>query len=148
MTSCSARYIKNLKEELERNNELSSDENIDEVLEKVKELINDKLRILYTKCGKPVDEKGEGESRSRPSGALVTISPASLYLAAKTFAAYYVRLNKEDRKRFEKDKDRVDNLLRMCVEAALPLSRLWNESVRRQVEGLMKCAFEQQGQKD
>jgi len=132
-----------IKKELGRNGESTSNEDIDKVLEKVKGLINDKLRALYEESRKLAGEKAGGESRNKPWGAPAVISPASLYLAVKAFTAYYARLGKEKREEFEKDVNKVNDVLRRCVEAALPLSRLWSVSVREHVEELMRNVFKQ-----
>jgi len=137
------KIYENIKEELGRSSELVSNEDIDEVLEKVKGLTNDKLRALYEESRKLAGEKAEGESGNKPWGMSVVISPASLYLAVKAFTAYYVRLGKEEREKFEKDGNKVNDVLRRCVEAALPLSRLWSVSVREHVEELMRNVFKQ-----
>jgi len=136
----------NIKKELGRNSEFASNEDIDKVLEKVKGLTNDKLRALYEESRKPAEEKAEGRAGNKPWGMPVVISPASLYLAVKVFTAYYVRLGKEEREGFEKDVNKVNDVLRRCVEAALPLSRFWSVSVREHVEGLIKNVFESQQQ--
>jgi len=134
------KIYENLKEELKESN-LPSNVKIDDALEDVKKLIDGKLRALYTDCKKSGEENAEGEGKSVIREVQVTISPASLYLAAKAFTVYYVKLNEEDRKKFGEDKKRVDDVLRKCLEAALPLSRLWDKNTRDHVEDLMKCVF-------
>jgi len=104
----------------------------DAVLDNVKRLINNLLKELYTKAL----EKHE-------AGAPATvITPANLYLTIKTFAVYYASLPEDERKKLEEDQTKLRAILRKCVEISLPLSRLWDRTLGKHVEEIIRDVFE------
>ena len=111
---------------------------VKDVLENVKKLVNDKLKKLYSVA---VDKRKEIEERRAGATLPLVISPANLYLAIKAFTIYYVGLSEEKRKTLENESSKVDEILRKCIEISLPLSRLWDRNVKKHFEGILNEVF-------
>ena len=119
------KIYENIKAELS-----SSIENIDDLINEVRELIDEKLITIYNKS----IEKAKSTKESIDSGYAI-ISPASLYITIKAFTMLY---NKHKEENKEPD---VDSILRKCLEASLPLSRLWDKRVKKTINEVLDNVF-------
>ena len=113
--------------------------NVGDAINNVKKLINYRLKELYSAA---MDKRREIRERGTGAATHLVISPASLYLAIKAFISYYVRLPEEDRKKLlESEPDKINEILRRCVEISLPLSRLWDRKVKKHFEEILNGVF-------
>jgi len=102
----------------------------DELINEIRTLIDKKLIDLYTATLKKFNEH-------RISSFIV--SPASLYVAIKAFTMVY--LNK---KKTGSPIEDIDDTLRLCIETSLPLSRLWDNRVKKIIKEVIDNVFKHQ----